>query len=268
MAWGKIDDKLHGSVKWRRATKGARALWTTALSWCSDQEDGGTVPADMLRYLDGTRADAQSLVRAGLWRETSEGWIFHNWEKYNPDAASLQAKREAESEGGKRGNHARWHVKQGITVPDCDYCTPSGGDSGTRSGPDQGGESGANPPDPTRPDPTQSTPSTAPADAAAFEEFWDAYDKKTGRKTAEQKWKVALKKPGVTPELLITAARSYIDSQKRQGKHPTYTKNPTTWLNGEHWNDEPTNVHQLRPPADPEPGTEAWNRLYQPWMFQ
>src|SRR5690625_2216887 len=155
MAWAKVDDKLHASVKWRRASKGARALWTTALSWCSDQENGGHVPADMLRVLDGTPSDAKSLVNAGLWNVVDDGWEFHNWTEYNPDSASLKAKREAESLGGKRGNHARWHVKQGITVPDCEFCTPSGHPSGTRSGPDQGGESGANPPDPTRPVPTR-----------------------------------------------------------------------------------------------------------------
>lgn len=158
MAWGKLDDKLHASVKWRRASKGARALWTTALSWCSDQENGGHVPADMLKMLDGTHPEATSLVSARLWNKVEDGWEFHNWHEYNPDAASAKAKRDAESLGGKRGNHARWHVKQGITVPDCEFCTPSGGESGTRSGPDQGGESGANPPDPTRPGPTQTSP--------------------------------------------------------------------------------------------------------------
>lgn len=207
MAWAKVDDKLHTSVKWRRASKGGRALWTTALSWCSDQENGGHVPADMLRVLDGTPAEAKSLVNAGLWNVVSDGWEFHNWSVYNPDSATLKAKRDAESRGGKLGNHMRWHVKQGVTVPDCEFCatssdTQSGNEtvtghrkspnntpaspapkhdntpektptlppaepitagqttytpSGTRSAPDQAAESGANPPDPTRPDPTQKT---------------------------------------------------------------------------------------------------------------
>lgn len=154
MAWGKVDDKLHASVKWRRASKGARALWTTALSWCSDQENDGHVPADMLRTLDGTKAEAANLVAAGLWDEADEGWVFHDWADYNPDGASKKAKREAESVGGKRGNHVRWHVREGIKVEGCEFCTP---DSGTRSGGDQVGESGANPPVPTRPVPTRTT---------------------------------------------------------------------------------------------------------------
>jgi hypothetical protein len=146
MAWGKVDDKLHASVKWRRASKGARALWATALSWCSDQENDGAVPADMLRTLDGTRGEAESLVKAGLWDEQADGWVFHDWQDYNPDSASKKAQREAESAGGKVGNHVRWHVKKKIKVPTCEWCYP---ESGTRSGGDQGGESGGNPPDPT-----------------------------------------------------------------------------------------------------------------------
>lgn len=158
MTWAKLDDKLHASVKWRRATKGARALWTTALSWCSDQENDGRVPADMLRTLDGTPAEAASLVKAGLWDPSDDGWVFHDWTDYNPDSASKKAKREAESQGGRRGNHARWHAKQGITVPGCEFCETSG----TRSGPDQGGDSGANPPGPSRPVPSRTAATQQP----------------------------------------------------------------------------------------------------------
>lgn len=78
----------------------------------------------------------------------------------------------------------------------------------------------------------------AQRDTEMFDIFWDAYDKKRGRKAAEQKYRLALKKPGVTPELLIEAARQYVAWQKSQGKHPEFTKDPATWLNGEHWNDE------------------------------
>jgi len=245
MAWGKVDDKLHASVKWRRASKGGRALWTTALSWCSDQENDGRVPMDMLRILDGTPADARSLVHAGLWDATEDGWIFHDWTDYNPDSASVKAKRDAESQGGKRGNHTRWHVAQGVTVPDCEFCNPTNPDQPGESGGDRVPESGANPPVPTRPDPSQNN--TSPT--SRFDEFWDAYGKKVGRKKAEQKWAIALRK--VTADNLIAAAASYVEGQKRAGKFPEFTKDPATWLNGEHWNDEPArpsnNVHALRP---------------------
>lgn len=122
MSWGKVDDRLHSHPKWRRASKGARALWTTALSWCSEQANGGEVPRDMLRMLDGTPSEAKSLVSVGLWVETSTGFAFHQWEERNPDAASAHAITEAKKTGGQLGGHTRWHVKRGIKVPGCDWC--------------------------------------------------------------------------------------------------------------------------------------------------
>lgn len=151
MAWAKVDDKLHASVKWRRASKAARGLWVTALSWCSDQENDGHVPSDMLKTLDGTKAEATSLVNAGLWDVTEGGWIFHDWQDYNPDGASKKAKREAESKGGKRGAHTRWHVKENIRVPTCEFCYPNGLPNEVPHGvPMGGGQWGGNAPDPTR----------------------------------------------------------------------------------------------------------------------
>lgn len=100
---------------------------------------------------------------------------------------------------------------------------------------------------------TQTSPETSTAEIGAsesgFDEFWEIYDKKRGRKAALAKWKVALKKPGVTPELLVLAASQYVAYQRTEGKHPEFTKDPTTWLNGEHWNDERAGRQQSRPAA-------------------
>lgn len=80
---------------------------------------------------------------------------------------------------------------------------------------------------------------------ARFDEFWEAYDKKVGRKAAEAKWSSAIKK-GADPDVLIKAAGRYVDGIRAKGDHPRYTKNPATWLNGEHWEDEPmSTVTQL-----------------------
>lgn len=156
MPYGLVDDKLHSSIKWRMATKGGRALWITALSWCMDQLTDGHVPKGMLRMLDGSPADARSLVTVGLWEPAESGWQFHDWQDYQPDAASIRAKREKESDGGREGNHVRWHVKRKLHVPECEFCqadpvnAPSGTRSGGRSGLGIGGESSPAPaPTPT-----------------------------------------------------------------------------------------------------------------------
>lgn len=96
--------------------------------------------------------------------------------------------------------------------------------------------------------------SCASADAAdakgvdTFEAFWDAYDKKRDRKKSEAKYRLALKKPGVTPDLLLSAAHSYVEGQRLKGKHPEYTKDPATWLNGECWADEAARPATSTPP--------------------
>lgn len=156
MTWGKVDDKLHSSPKWRGCSKGARALWVTSLSWCMDQLTDGHIPSAIVSALGGTMRDARNLVTVGLWEQTETGFVFHDWADYQLDAASIRARREAESVGGLRGNHERWHVGRGVSVEGCQFCASGTrsnkrrvGESGTRSGPRSGQEeSGANPPRP------------------------------------------------------------------------------------------------------------------------
>ena len=85
---------------------------------------------------------------------------------------------------------------------------------------------------------TTSTPAITVIGDNGFDAFWDVYDKKQGRKEAIAKYRVALKKRGVTADLLLVAASEYIYWQRAEHKHPEFTKLATTWLNGEHWNDE------------------------------
>jgi hypothetical protein len=96
-----------------------------------------------------------------------------------------------------------------------------------------------------------------------FEEFWNTYGKKVDRKKAEQKYKLALKKPGVTADLLISSARSYVEFQQREGKHPQFTKDPTTWLNGECWNNELTAPRVLRA-APEQSGPDGYYDIFNP----
>lgn len=101
------------------------------------------------------------------------------------------------------------------------------------------------------PSPYSDAPSAseAPADEATqgrastdapdtFAAWWDAYDHKKGKVKAIPAYKRALRKTDA--ETLLTSALAYIAGKKRTGSHPAYTMNPTTWLNGEHWNDETT----------------------------
>lgn len=152
MAWFKVDDQLHEHVKVRKAGKAAMGVWVLAGSWSMDNGTDGFIPADvMLRW--GTRADAGRLVAAGFWyvdeQDGEQGWRFHDWHHFQPSAAVTAATKAAEAEAGRIGNHKRWHVKRGITDPDCDYCyrVPDGPpDRVPDALPESGGESGGNRP--------------------------------------------------------------------------------------------------------------------------
>ena len=77
--------------------------------------------------------------------------------------------------------------------------------------------------------------STQDPDGALFDEFWVTYPRKIGKGQARKAWGTATKK--TDPRAIITAARRYAASRK--GEDPTFTPHPSTWLNGERWNDEP-----------------------------
>jgi hypothetical protein len=67
-----------------------------------------------------------------------------------------------------------------------------------------------------------------------FEEWWKCYPKKVGKLAAQKKWRV--KKLDAQADILIADAANRIanDSQWIGG----YIPHPTTYLNGERWNDE------------------------------
>ena len=128
MAWFKVDDKLHDHRKARKAGKAAMGVWALAGCWCMANETDGFVPESVLTRW-GNRKDAERLVEAGFWRpdeqDDEQGWRFHDWLTYQPDARTLQLVREAESAAGSRGNHKRWHVRRNIHDPQCDFCQES-----------------------------------------------------------------------------------------------------------------------------------------------
>jgi len=274
--WMKIDDGLHAHRKTRAVTKSAAGkardaapmgLWVLAGSWAAERRTDGWVPRDELdRWDDDWEALADRLVRSGYWwpqaRDGEQGFGFTDWHDYN-DPADMASK------AGTFGNHVRWHVNEKRIDPECEHCPTEpdepedrgdiAPDLGGRSGGDIGGDSGGEShsasgaialpvPDPyptrTRTREQASRKALGDGEPERFEEFWETYSHKVGRKKAETAYRAALKKPGVTADLLVAAAAAYITWQMSEGKHPSYTKHPATWLNGEHWTDERT----VRPP--------------------
>nr|WP_297653318.1 hypothetical protein [uncultured Prevotella sp.] len=89
-------------------------------------------------------------------------------------------------------------------------------------------------------------------EAPSFEDFWNAYDYKKGRKKSEEKWnrlsfseKVACMK--AIPEYVASTIKAGQPQDNRNYK--PYRAHPLTYLNGARWEDEietPTSNEQQR----------------------
>lgn len=76
-----------------------------------------------------------------------------------------------------------------------------------------------------------------------FAAWWAIYPRRAGKKAARQAYERA-RKGGATAEQLAEGASAY--AGERAGKEATYTKHAATWLNGEHWHDEPAGAAPMQ----------------------
>lgn len=65
----------------------------------------------------------------------------------------------------------------------------------------------------------------------SFDDWWNAYDKKCGRKKAEARWD---RLPSFEKIACMKATPAYVQATPDKA----YRKHPLTYLNGECWNDE------------------------------
>lgn len=141
--WFKVDDHLpqHRKVLSipRKQRLAAIGLWTLAGAWCGGQNTDGAVPAYVVEELGGTAAQAELLVKAGLWEVTPDGWLFHDWQQANFTAEQVDAKREAWRDRQRRSRAGKSRVTRDTGVTHTDSH-----ESVTRE---------STSPDPTRPDP-------------------------------------------------------------------------------------------------------------------
>ena len=283
--WMRVDDGLHAHRKTRTVTKShdekrrdaaPMGLWVLAGSWSGRNNQDGWVPCDELdRFDDEWEPLAARLVDSGFWwpeeRNGEDGYGFNDWGEWNNPTGP--------SASGTFGNHVRWHEKKGVVKDGCEHCpqepmsaedeeciAPISGAIRPDHRPESGGESlrdhrpesltRARPePDPTRaelePLSRDESLETDPLDR--FEEFWDTYAKKVDRKKAEAKWRLALKRKGVTPDLLIESARAYVTWEREHNEGGRFVMDPARWLNGHRWEDER--------PARPEPMNNVQQHL-------
>ena len=117
MSWFKVDDKFGLHPKALMAGNAALGGWVRAGSWCAQFNNDGQVPAAMLSVLGMRKRDADALVAAGLWREAPGGYLFHDWEEYQPTREKVEADREATRKRQQewRDRHRDKQERNGVT---------------------------------------------------------------------------------------------------------------------------------------------------------
>lgn len=149
MTWFKVDDSLAFHRKVVAAGNAAMGLWVRAGSWCSQQLTDGHIPTDVVTVL-GTPAQADRLVRAGLWTQVADGYQFHQWTENgrNPSRGEVLERRKNEADKKAKARAAK------SATPQVNNTSPPGTNTGVPQGVPQGVRS-------TRPDPTRKEPTTA-----------------------------------------------------------------------------------------------------------
>ena len=82
MTWYKVDDGIHSHPKFLDVSLAAVGLWTMCGAWCSAYLTDGQITRRQVQRLGGDDTLAAELVDAGLWRETGDGYVFHDWADY------------------------------------------------------------------------------------------------------------------------------------------------------------------------------------------
>ena len=94
MPWFVVDDTLHSHPKVRRAGAAAVGVWVTAGSYCMAYKTDGLVPKWWLEsWGKGGLTAAEKLVEAGLWERCPDGYIFHDWDDYQPSSEEIERGR-------------------------------------------------------------------------------------------------------------------------------------------------------------------------------
>jgi hypothetical protein len=224
-----IKPEFWDSPSTARASLRARLFFIAMWNWADDWGIGTANARQLIGFAFPNDADVTDADFPRLCAEVEDCFdvVFYeasgrpyyaipSWEAHQRNERRAKS-RNPNPDQGKRFTHGT--------------SAPTHGDSGTGTG-EQRNRGTEEPGTKTLAHPRSET------EPNRFDEFWDTYSHKVGRKKAEAAYRAAVRKPSVTDDLLIAAAAAYITWQMSEGKHPTFTKHPATWLTGEHWRDE------------------------------
>ena len=251
-------------LKLRRRNPSAALLYVMAISWCSDHASDGIIAEDELLYvLNASDEDVSDLAASGLLlRGSDEGcYVIRNYLKYQNSAEQIEQAKEKVKERQRRKRER--DANKTVTDSDNESVTPMSRRDNESVTPMSRRDNESVTPMSFNQEPRTKnqkkssdeefslpqTPSQAEGAAESadedyplgFEQFWETYPRKNGKRKAFEAWRKARRKTNNT--FLISKAAQYAADPNRE---PGYTLTPANWLGGEHWDDDPL-------PAKPEP---------------
>ena len=229
-------------LKLRRRNPSAALLYVMAISWCSDHASDGIIAEDELLYvLNASDEDVSDLAASGLLlRGSDEGcYVIRNYLKYQNSAEQIEQTKEKVKERQRRKRER--DANKTVTDSDNESVTPMSFNQEPRTK-NQKNSSDEEFSLPQTPSQAEGAAESADEDyPLGFEQFWETYPRKNGKRKAFEAWRKARRKTNNT--FLISKAAQYAADPNRE---PGYTLTPANWLDGEHWDDDPL-------PAKPEP---------------
>ena len=278
-------------LKLQRMRPSALGVYCMAISFCSDVLNDGVMSEDDVIYqLNATEEDIEALIKVGMFERSDDGsYRIHDYLSHQSSREQVETrvegarnrKRKQRSEAdvtpesrwdetnvtsmSRRDNsnvtpESRWDETNVTSMSrrDNSNVTPeSRWDSLTKNQePITNNQKNSSNEEFSLPQtPSQAEGAAERADEdypIEFEQFWQTYPRKTGKRKAYAAWRKARRKTNNT--FLIAKASRYAADPNRE---PGYTLTPANWLDGEHWDDDPL-------PAKPEPtarpSPSAWNR--------
>jgi hypothetical protein len=117
MSWARVDDGFWCHPKVVGISFAARGVWISALSWCAQFGTDGFIVRGSARALEFPVEAIDELVAEGLWEETPRGYQIHDYLKYNPSKAEVEARREFERVKKARTRSRAQNIPHVPTVP-------------------------------------------------------------------------------------------------------------------------------------------------------
>jgi len=199
-------------------------LHLRAITYCRQHLLDGTFPLRLVVRMAcasycGSQCEGQCDVCLGVLYGlfssiTATTADVHDYLEHQDSSESVKARKAA----GKKGAAARWNGT------DRNADRSANGNAKERRGEERSSRAGAR-------------------EADGFEAFYELYPKKVGRGQASKAYRAALKKSDA--ETILGGLKAHLPAWKNTDRQ--FIPNPSTWLNGERWEDE------VEASAEPDP---------------